>query len=79
MNITKLFLLTSVGLAAFTLTPTAKAGGSQPQQDVGQRPYYYKSNPEIIYTNPSWPWYRGVNDNVILIQGNRYYRNHRAS
>jgi hypothetical protein len=81
MNITNLFLLASVGLAAFAFTPVAEAHEHHHHhQDAGQqldRPYYYKSQPEVIYTNSGLPWSRGTSDSVISIAGNRYYRNHR--
>jgi len=41
------------------------------------RPYYYTSRPEVIYTNPSYGYYRGTNDVTIAIGGHRSYRYHR--
>lgn len=81
MKITKLFLLASVGLAAFAFTPVAEAHEHHHHHVVASehsdRPYYYKSQPDVIYTNSAMPWYRGTSDSVVMIEGNRYYRNHR--
>ncbi|HSI12267.1 MAG TPA: hypothetical protein VK961_09500 [Chthoniobacter sp.] len=93
MNITKLFLLSSVGLAAFAFTPTAKADdhhhrhhGDHHDHDGDHhhgdyhhydRPYYYTTRPDVIYTNPSYGYYRGNSDVVISVGGHRTYRYHR--
>jgi hypothetical protein len=87
MNITKLFLLGAVGLAAFAFTPTAEADDHHHHHhgdhhnhhdDVHyDRPYYYTSQPDVIYTNPGYGYYRGTNDVTIAIGGHRSYRYHR--
>ncbi len=82
MNITKLFLLGAVGLAAFAFTPTARADdhhhhhGNHHDHGHFDRPYYYTQAPNVIYTNPSYGNYRGSNDVTIAIGGHRSYRYH---
>ncbi|MEI9898689.1 MAG: hypothetical protein WDN28_33725 [Chthoniobacter sp.] len=85
MNITQLFLLGAVGLAGLAFTPTARAddhhhhGDHHHHRGNGHydRPYYYTQQPGVIYTNPSYGYYRGGNDVTIAIGGHRAYRYHR--
>jgi len=88
MNITKLFLIGAVGLAGLAFTPTARAddhhhhdGGHHRhhhyyRDDHRYPAYYYRSQPEVIYTNPDYGYYRGSNDVTIAIGGHRAYRYH---
>ncbi|MDR3402650.1 MAG: hypothetical protein P4L99_09140 [Chthoniobacter sp.] len=87
MNITKLFLLGAVGSAGLAFTPMAQADDHHHHGDRdrhhhhyddgrGYRPYYYSSQPEVIYTNPDYGYYRGSNDVTIAIGGHRSYRYH---
>jgi len=85
MNIPKLFLLGAVGLAGLAFTPAARAddhhhhhGDRHHHHYDGRdyRPYYYNSQPEVIYTNPDYGYYRGSNDVTIAIGGHRSYRYH---
>ncbi len=84
MYITKLFLLGAVGLAGWAFTPIAQSDDHQHHGDRRDHrgghhfdcPYYYSSQPEVIYSNPDYGYYRGSNDVTIAIGGHRGYRYH---